>query len=306
MESNGPVGTFSDKKSFIFSKAIGEGGGGKVYLTYNIHTKQRFAIKTEKIRKRCAHNFQHEIDILRSIKHDNIISLWGSFENEGKSYMVLDYMDGGDLLDDLIDKKCYPEQRARQVTGSILEAVRHIHRCGIVHRDLKPENVLLDSCGGVKIADFDLAVQISSTESDDEEDRSLPQHQNFLRTRCGTSGYMAPEILRREPYGKAVDIWSVGVILFIMLGGYHPFGNLKEGKTDELVLRGLYEFYEPYWCHVSAEAKIFITELFALQPSGRPTASESLQSSWLQRERSFSKYNPLQCFKIFEGLQGVQ
>eukprot|EP00587_Corethron_hystrix_P012344 CAMPEP_0113306176 /NCGR_PEP_ID=MMETSP0010_2-20120614/5529_1 /TAXON_ID=216773 ORGANISM="Corethron hystrix, Strain 308" /NCGR_SAMPLE_ID=MMETSP0010_2 /ASSEMBLY_ACC=CAM_ASM_000155 /LENGTH=180 /DNA_ID=CAMNT_0000160785 /DNA_START=411 /DNA_END=950 /DNA_ORIENTATION=- /assembly_acc=CAM_ASM_000155 len=180
--------------------------------------------------------------------------------------MVMDFMDGGDLLDDLYKKGRYTECRVKQITIGILKGINYCHRNNIVHRDLKPENILLNKSGEVKIADFGWSARIQSPYS--------------LTTNCGTFSYTAPEILRRLPYGKSVDIWSIGVIMFIMLGGYHPFDAPEEAQTNDLIVKGKYEFDEKYWNRISFNAKLLVNDFLTLLPTRRPTACDALQSRW--------------------------
>jgi len=161
-------GSFNCSDSFYFSDTIGEGSGGKVYLAEHINTGQQVAIKTESGNKeRLHHNLNKEIDILRLIKHENVVTLLGVFEFSEEKHLVMDYMDGGDLLDDLYKKKRpHSEPRAREIVAGILSAINFCHtRVGVVHRDLKPENILLDKRGGVKITDFGLSTRLLETSS---------------------------------------------------------------------------------------------------------------------------------------------
>eukprot|EP00587_Corethron_hystrix_P012626 CAMPEP_0113319842 /NCGR_PEP_ID=MMETSP0010_2-20120614/13882_1 /TAXON_ID=216773 ORGANISM="Corethron hystrix, Strain 308" /NCGR_SAMPLE_ID=MMETSP0010_2 /ASSEMBLY_ACC=CAM_ASM_000155 /LENGTH=168 /DNA_ID=CAMNT_0000177491 /DNA_START=216 /DNA_END=722 /DNA_ORIENTATION=- /assembly_acc=CAM_ASM_000155 len=131
--------------SFVVSQLLGEGSGGLVYLALDVHTKEKFAIKTDRTNKKSIfHNWEQEIDILKSLNHVNIVPMHGIFEENHKTFMVMDFIEGGDLLDDLRRRGRYGMSRTREITREILHAIGHCHTMGIVHRDVKPENILLD------------------------------------------------------------------------------------------------------------------------------------------------------------------
>jgi len=271
-----PTQRFNALDSFYISGVLGEGSGGKVHLCSNIYTKEKFAIKSEKITKGSFHQWKRELGILRSLRHDNILPMRGVFESGGSVYMMMDYMEGGDLLDNLHRKKKYTENEARRIMTGILKAVDYCHKSNIVHRDLKPENVLIDRWGEIKVADFGLSTRISRPHS--------------LTTKCGTPSYTAPEILRGEPYGKSVDLWSVGIILFIILSGYHPFPETSDAENNTLIIRGCYSFYEKYWQDISFDAKILVGDLINVIPHRRLTAFEALNSSWSTKSEQNSMH----------------
>lgn len=164
----------------------------------------------------------------------------------------------------------YGEEDAKHIVRGILEAVQYLHNAGIVHRDLKPENLLMasqDMHADVKLADFGLSTIVTND--------------SMLKTSCGTLTYCAPEILRGENYGKPVDIWSIGVITYILLSGYPPFWDKDESVMMELTLRGTFTFFSPDWDEVSQEAKDFISALIQVDSSKRLNCTQALEMPWL-------------------------
>lgn len=179
-------------------------------------------------------------------------------------------MNGGELFDRVVTKSFYNEKEARKVCKILLEAISYCHDRKVAHRDLKPENLLLRSetdDSSIKIADFGFAKVVKSPQS--------------LKTQCGTPGYVAPEILTGTPYDESADMWSVGVILYILLGGYPPFIDDNQRKLFRKIRKGQYEFHEEYWGPVSDDAKNLISNLLCVNPDERLTASTALQSNWI-------------------------
>jgi len=185
-------------------------------------------------------------------------------------FLVMELVTGGELFDRIVEKERYTEKDAVVVMKQLLSGISYLHSKGIAHRDLKPENVLLQNDNDdaiIKIADFGLS--------------RVYTEQSIMLTACGTAGYIAPEILRSEPYQSEVDMWSVGVIMYILLCGYPPFYNENEPDLFESILNCRYEFHSPYWDHISTEAKELISGLLTVDPKKRLTAVEAMNSSWL-------------------------
>lgn len=212
-----------------------------------------------------------EVSILMEMKHAHIIRLHDFFTEPSTYYLVMEQMRGGELFDRIVAKAYYNEKEARDTCKIILDAVGHMHRNHVAHRDLKPENLLLlskDDDSAVKIADFGFAKKVYEESS--------------LTTQCGTPGYVAPEILEGTPYDQRVDMWSVGVILYILLGGYPPFIESTQRDLFRKIRRGEYEFHEEYWGTVSGEAKDLISSLLTVNPKTRLNAEAALQNSWIR------------------------
>lgn len=205
--------------------------------------------------------------------HPNILKCLGFFDEEEMYYLVMEYMEGGELFDRIVKKTFYSEKEARDLVYILLSTIHYCHTRNVVHRDLKPENLLLSSLDDdahVKLADFGFAIQSGGYMS--------------LKTQCGTPGYVAPEILSTQPYGKAVDMWSIGVITYILLGGYPPFHDDNQKVLFQKIKTAEYEFHPEYWDAVSSEAKDLISRLLKVNPLERYTAAEALNHSWITRD----------------------
>jgi serine/threonine protein kinase len=240
-----------------------------------------------------------EVGILMEMKHPHIIRLYDFFTEPSTYYLVMEQMSGGELFDRIVAKAYYNEKEARDTCKIVLEAVGYMHKNNVAHRDLKPENLLLmnktdDST--VKIADFGFAKKVYEN--------------NSLTTQCGTPGYVAPEILEGTPYDQRADMWSVGVILYILLGGYPPFIENTQRDLFRKIRRGEYEFHEEYWGTVSVEAKDLISSLLTVSASDRLTAERALENSWITGDdaslmmkgldknlQEFKKFNAKRKFK---------
>jgi len=212
-----------------------------------------------------------EVSILQEMKHKHIIRLFDFFKEAANYYLVLEEMDGGELFDRIVAKAYYNEKEARDTCKIIIDAVGYLHKNNVAHRDLKPENLLLVSKNDdsqVKIADFGFAKKVFEESS--------------LTTQCGTPGYVAPEILEGQKYDQRADMWSVGVILYILLGGYPPFIENTQRELFRKIKRGDYEFHEEYWGTVSKEARNLIQSLLTVNPRKRLTAKHALKNSWME------------------------
>lgn len=211
---------------------------------------------------------QDEVDILRKMAHPNIVELYNFFDEHSYYYLALENMTGGELFDRIVVKKYYNEGDARDLIIILLEAMNYLHTNKVAHRDLKPENLLLRSVDDdalIKIADFGFAKRVTSKK---------------LTTQCGTPGYVAPEILEGVPYDESADMWSVGVILYILLGGYPPFSEDNQAKLFKKIKSGKYEFHAEYWSQISTDAKDLVSSLLTVDSSKRATAADCLKHSW--------------------------
>jgi len=211
-----------------------------------------------------------EVSILQAMRHPNIIRLYDFFTEPNMYYLVMERMCGGELFDRIVAKAYYNEKEARDTCKILLEAVAYCHDNRVAHRDLKPENLLLlseEDDSTVKIADFGFAKRVLEP--------------NSLKTQCGTPGYVAPEILEGTPYDERADMWSVGVILYILLGGYPPFIESTQRDLFRKIRKGDYEFHEEYWGTVSDDAKDLIGSLLTVDSDVRLTAAQALNNAWI-------------------------
>ncbi|CAF4858061.1 unnamed protein product, partial [Rotaria socialis] len=214
---------------------------------------------------------EREARICRQLKHPNIVRLHDSISEEGFHYLVFDLVTGGELFEDIVAREFYSEADASHCIQQVLEAVRHCHESNIVHRDLKPENLLLASKtkgAAVKLADFGLAIEVNGEQT---------QWYGF----AGTPGYLSPEVLKKEPYGKPVDIWACGVILYILLVGYPPFWDEDQHRLYNQIKSGAYDYPSPEWDTVTTEAKRLIDSMLSINPSRRISATDALKHPWI-------------------------
>uniref|UniRef100_A0A4W3H7G8 calcium/calmodulin-dependent protein kinase n=1 Tax=Callorhinchus milii TaxID=7868 RepID=A0A4W3H7G8_CALMI len=228
-------------------------------------------INTKKLSARDHQKLEREARICRLLKHPNIVRLHDSISEEGFHYLIFDLVTGGELFEDIVAREYYSEADASQCIHQILESVNHIHQHDIVHRDLKPENLLLASkckSAAVKLADFGLAIEVQG-------------EQQAWFGFAGTPGYLSPEVLRKDPYGKPVDIWACGVILYILLVGYPPFWDEDQHKLYQQIKAGAYDFPSPEWDTVTPEAKNLINQMLTINPAKRITAPEALKHPWV-------------------------
>lgn len=221
-----------------------------------------------------------EVAILQTVEHKNIVALKQIFDCPKTFYMVMEKMTGGELFDRIISKEKYSENEAKAVVKKVTAALLYCHDMGIVHRDLKPENLLYESVADdaeIKIADFGLAKLLSD--------------ESMMSTACGTPGYVAPEILEGKPYTSAVDLWSLGVITYILLCGFPPFYDENHAALFASIKACDYDFPSPFWDDVSAGAKDFIMRLLVVDPKKRYTAKEVLAHPWVNNseERDLSR-----------------
>lgn len=221
---------------------------------------------------------QREIDLMKKLKHKNILELYEVFENDKQFILVTEYVSGGELFDKIVQAGNYSERDAALIIKQVLEGVEYMHDKKVSHRDLKPENLLCaggegKEIGVIKIADFGLAKSF--------EGSSGGGNAGALTTSCGTPDYVAPEVLRASPYDQCVDLWSVGVITYILLCGFPPFWGEQQGELFDKILTVKYNFPDPEWSEVSNKAKDFINKLLVDKPSDRMTATQALQHPWI-------------------------
>uniref|UniRef100_A0A8C2Z078 calcium/calmodulin-dependent protein kinase n=1 Tax=Cyclopterus lumpus TaxID=8103 RepID=A0A8C2Z078_CYCLU len=200
---------------------------------------------------------------------------------------------GGELFEDIVAREYYSEADASHCIQQILEAVLHCHQMGVVHRDLKPENLLLASKlkgAAVKLADFGLAIEVQGD-------------QQAWFGFAGTPGYLSPEVLRKDAYGKPVDMWACGVILYILLVGYPPFWDEDQHRLYQQIKAGAYDFPSPEWDTVTPEAKDLINKMLTINPAKRVTATDALKHPWIcQRSTVASmmhRQETVECLKKF-------
>ncbi|OAD70312.1 calcium/calmodulin-dependent protein kinase, partial [Phycomyces blakesleeanus NRRL 1555(-)] len=299
---------------------VGDGAFSNVYKALDTATDKKVAIKVVRKHELTASengknhlhpnmkkktkateraNILKEVQIMRNIKHENIVQLTQFSESDDYYFLVLELCEGGELFHQIVKLTYFSEDLARHVIVQVAQGIRYLHEeCGVVHRDIKPENILFDpipivpstspvntfddedkedeglfvpgvgggGIGRVKIADFGLSKVIWD---------------NSTLTPCGTVGYTAPEIVRDQKYSKSVDMWAIGCVLYTILCGFPPFYDESIRALTEKVARGQFTFLSPWWDPISDSAKDLIRNLLCVDPNERYTIEEFFEHPWV-------------------------
>ncbi|KAG7218327.1 hypothetical protein INR49_020467 [Caranx melampygus] len=268
------------QEKYLLTRRIGTGVCGEVRLAFERSTCRKFAVKiinksNFKSEGTATRNAKTEIEILQRVDHPCLIKTEDFYQTEDSYYIVLELMEGGELFHRVKSRQQLHESVAKLYFYQMLRAVQYLHSNGIIHRDLKPENVLLSSQDDIcliKVTDFN-------------QSRIL-EEAVLMKTLCGTPSYLAPEVFTHgstSGYGLAVDAWSLGVLLFVCLGGYPPFHeNFGHQSITDQIIRGEFTMVQSKWRHVSDQAKDVVKKLLVVDPALRLTIDEALQHPWLQ------------------------
>ncbi|KAF7837636.1 CBL-interacting serine/threonine-protein kinase 1-like isoform X1 [Senna tora] len=259
---------------YELGRTLGEGNFGKVKLARNTDSGQLFAVKildkSKIIDLNIADQIKREISTLKILKHPNVVRLYEVLASKTKIYMVLEYVNGGELFDRIASKGKLAEAEGRKLFQQLIDGVSYCHNKGVFHRDLKLENVLVDAEGNIKISDFGLS--------------ALPQHfraDGLLHTTCGSPNYVAPEILSNKGYdGATSDTWSCGVILFVILTGNLPFDDRNLAVLYQRILKG--DVRIPKW--LSPGAQNMIKRILDPNPSTRITMTGIKEDEWFRQD----------------------
>merc|ERR1712137_1088831 len=268
-----PITIFAEK--YHVGDVLGRGAFSVVKEVTSKRSGRRYAVKIID-KKNVGQDMQRlrvEIDILTRVKHPNIINLKEIMEDDDTLYIITELVTGGELFDKIVDLGAYTESDAARLVAKMVSAIDYLHSMNIVHRDLKPENLLLKSEGDiseVKLADFGLSKIVSDG-----------VQKQMMQTACGTPGYVAPEVLTADGYDKEVDLWSIGVITYILLCGFPPFYNEHLPILFEAIMQADYDYPEDYWDEISDTAKNFIDRLLVVDPQKRMTTAQALAHPWL-------------------------
>ncbi|TKY60042.1 CBL-interacting serine/threonine-protein kinase 12 [Spatholobus suberectus] len=257
---------------FELGKLLGHGTFAKVHHARNIKTGEGVAIKIinkDKILKGgLMSHIKREISVLRRVRHPNIVQLFEVMATKTKIYFVMEYVRGGELFNK-VAKGRLKEEVARKYFQQLISAVEFCHARGVFHRDLKPENLLLDESGSLKVSDFGLSAVSDQIRQDE-----------LFHTFCGTPAYVAPEVLARKGYdGAKVDIWSCGVVLFVLMAGYLPFHDRNVMAMYKKIYKG--EFRCPRW--FSPELIRLLSRLLDTNPQTRISIPEIMENRWFKK-----------------------
>nr|XP_023014547.1 ribosomal protein S6 kinase 2 beta isoform X1 [Leptinotarsa decemlineata] len=260
-------------EDYVLMDIIGTGSYSVCRLARHKTTGQQYAVK---IINKSLCDCREEVEILlRYGKHPGIVSLKNVYEDESKVYLVLQLLKGGDLLDYMIAKKRLSEPESAAMLKTLATTVAYLHENGVVHRDLKPANILFASedwaLDSVTICDMGFAKQLRA-------------ENGLLMTPCYTANFVAPEVLKRQGYDAACDIWSLGVILYIMLSGRCPFNTTASNSPQKILQRissGKLDLQSGRWSGVSSDAKMLVTDMLHTSPQRRPTAAQIVKNNWV-------------------------
>ncbi|GIX65411.1 calcium-dependent protein kinase 4 [Babesia caballi] len=263
----------SFRQNYKAVKLLGKGSFGEVLLCLNRATGQQYAVKViikSSVKRKGDHeSLLREVNVLKALDHPNIMKIFEFFEDEKYYYFVTELYTGGELFDEIVSRKCFSEQDAAKIVKQVLSGINYMHRQNVVHRDLKPENLLLESKAvnaNIRIIDFGLSTHCDVNSK--------------MKEKIGTAYYIAPEVLKGM-YDNKCDIWSIGVILYILLCGFPPFNGSNESAIIKKVQTGKFSFDMPQWRKVSESAKDLISRMITFNPAKRITAAEALEHHWL-------------------------
>jgi calcium-dependent protein kinase len=268
----------------VETTALGEGSFGTVHLAKCKSTGVERALKAIELKSvKNPVRFEREINIAKQLDHPNVVRLYETFRDAKKIYLIMELCTGRELFDRIVDEapKGFDEYKAAKYIRQILAALCYLHAQSFAHRDVKPENFLLQNKtpdAALKIIDFGLACQFTADTQ--------------MSTKAGTAYYVAPEVLKGG-YDEKCDIWSAGVISFILLCGYPPFSGDTDPEILKKVKNGSFEFKSPEWDNISQGAKNLVTQMLTSDPTLRPSAEHLLQSQWL-KYKGAPKQEPLQ------------
>uniref|UniRef100_A0A7S0VIV0 Calmodulin n=1 Tax=Hemiselmis tepida TaxID=464990 RepID=A0A7S0VIV0_9CRYP len=274
------------ESAYEFTKQVlGKGSVATVRSAVNLKTKEAVAIKIVP-KKKCEHDgeksIRQEIAVLQRLRHPNCIEFREVYETDAFIFIVMEQVNGGEMLDRIMEKSVYSETEAATAFVQMISALEYIHSIGIAHRDMKPDNILyksMDPDSPIKLADFGHASLKAASIVPNDSPQSNP-----MQTFVGTPIYVAPEVLQRNGYGKECDVWSSGIILYILLCGFPPFDQeAHQSVLFDRIKRGKYDFPDPFWTNISAEAKNLVSAMMCVDIDKRITPTQCLSHPWLKK-----------------------
>ncbi|CAK4677552.1 unnamed protein product [Aphanomyces euteiches] len=257
---------------YEIGKTLGEGTFGKVKYAVNTETEERVAIKVldkDKIQKQnMGAQIKKEISIMKMVSHRHVVVLKEVLASRTKIFIVLELITGGELFDKIVSEGRFNEETARFYFRQLVNGVEYCHSQGVCHRDLKPENLLLDENGDLKISDFGLSALYEGADG---------SRASLLHTTCGTPNYVAPEVLADKGYdGRAADVWSIGVILYVLLAGFLPFDEPTMSALFRKIQKA--EFSYPSW--FTPRVKTLLNKILVPDPEARASLADIQQDEW--------------------------
>lgn len=259
---------------FDFKERLGSGRFSDVFKAVELRTGLEWAIKVvEKTRLNELERemLRSEVAIMRLLNHHNVVEMKEVYEDRTKLYLVMELVEGGELFDRIRQSRVFTEYTAFHCCRQLLQIVQYLHEVGIIHRDIKPENILLSDDSEVpilKLADFGLSKLVGPDET--------------LQVPCGTLGYVAPEVLMQRPYGKAIDLWSVGIVTYLMLRGRLPFDSKDKQAIVEKTIEARLDLEGPYWAKMTKYGLDFLRQILAKDPAHRLTVEQALAHPWIR------------------------
>ncbi|XP_055732514.1 serine/threonine-protein kinase DCLK3-like [Salvelinus fontinalis] len=275
LQTDGSDVTLSDiERCYDIGRMVGDGNFAVVHECHRRDNGEAFAVKIVEHSKLIGreHMMQNELSLLGSLSHPRVVRLFTHHHTHTHSYLVMEMVAGGDLFEAIAVRGKFPEKEAGLMVCDVSEALRYIHSKTIVHRDLKPENLLVefssDGVSRLKLGDFGLAMVVTEP----------------IFTVCGTPTYVAPEILSETGYGLPVDLWALGVILYVLLCGFPPFRSRDrdQGELFQMIREAHLTFLSPYWDDISDGARGLVRALLQVDPTERLTAAQTLMHPWIQ------------------------
>ncbi|ETV80961.1 CAMK/CAMKL/AMPK protein kinase [Aphanomyces astaci] len=275
---------------YEIGKTLGEGTFGKVKYAVNTETDERVAIKVldkDKIQKQnMGAQIKKEISIMKMVRNRHVVVLKEVLASRTKIFIVLELITGGELFDKIVSEGRFNEETARFYFRQLVNGVEYCHSQGVCHRDLKPENLLLDENGDLKISDFGLSALYEGGGPDGAEGSRA----SLLHTTCGTPNYVAPEVLADKGYdGRAADVWSIGVILYVLLAGFLPFDEPTMSALFRKIQKA--EFSYPSW--FTPRVKTLLNKILVPDPETRSSLADIQQDEWYMDDTNKLESAPL-------------
>ena len=259
---------------YEFKEKIGTGKFSDVYTAVELNTNLQWAVKVvekKRLNEQEKEMMRSEVAIMRLLNHNNVVQMKEVFEDKQKMYLVTELVEGGELFDRIRHKKVFSEYTSFFITRQLLDAVKYLHDVGIVHRDIKPENILLtddSEIPTIKLADFGLSKLVGPNDK--------------LRTACGTLAYVAPEVLMQRPYSKPVDVWSIGIVTYLMLRGRLPFDSKDRHILIQKTIEADLDLSGPYWDKFTPYALDFLRKTIEKDTERRLTVEQGLNHTWIR------------------------